>query len=82
MTDPLTAAELAALESEHTPADVPCCPFPLYRVAWRCAVSERTGHGEWSFSRDSVQAWVDYGNREWPALRHWVEECALRGETP
>lgn len=85
-TDPLTAAELAALEAEHTPAVVPPCPvcgsarvlIDNDALEYRCAVA-RSGGGDYAHQVQS--RW--YQPRTDPRILRLVAEVrAHRGETP
>ena len=43
----------------------------LYRVSWK--LNKKLYHGQWDKSKDLIQAWVDYGNSEYPKIKHYLE---------
>lgn len=49
-----------------------------YRVAWKNRLTGVSGHGEWlGTNRALAEEWVDYRNRNYTDMNHWIEseEC-------
>ena len=45
-----------------------------YRIVWKHKDSSAQGQGEGTFLEEIADAWVEYGNKEYPLIRHWKEE--------
>lgn len=47
----------------------------MYRVSFYSIHNpERKSHGPWHRDKSLIEAWVEYGNKEWPELIHFCEE--------
>lgn len=44
----------------------------MYRVEWRSLITNLIGYGNWSSNLSEIQAWVDFANKEFPDIIHWV----------
>jgi len=44
----------------------------IYRVAWE--LENKTYFGNWNDSKELVESWVAWGNRECPEMNHWLDE--------
>jgi hypothetical protein len=47
----------------------------VYRVEFRYIENNIVYHGDWHDSKEYVQMWVDFGNKEWShKVNHWIGE--------
>ncbi|MFA6990333.1 MAG: hypothetical protein WC197_09710 [Candidatus Gastranaerophilaceae bacterium] len=44
-----------------------------YRVAWESKQTGAKGHGS-PITQKEAQGWVDYENKKYPEIKHWVEK--------
>lgn len=46
------------------------------RIAWKPLAGGAIQTGQWfpETERKALEAWVDYGNNEYPELTHWIEK--------
>jgi len=46
----------------------------MYRVSWECLISGVKSHGDWNNSKEFIQGWVEWGNKEHKGeIKHWLE---------
>jgi hypothetical protein len=49
---------------------------PLYRVAWERPGTGVSGRGTRAFPRKTAEAIAAAADKQWPHLRHWIEEVS------
>ena len=46
----------------------------LYRIKWIDTKTGKTGNGNWSSDKNLLKAWVENGNKQFPYIKHELEE--------
>ena len=47
-----------------------------YRITWRNLLTDYQGNGDWFKSKDKqlLEDWIQYLNKEYTDLNHWLEK--------
>lgn len=43
-----------------------------YYVHWMSSTTGASGHGTKALNRETAEAWVAHGNKEFPCITHWL----------